>query len=346
MSTTQAAQVTHGAVAAGEAGAKVTALLHVPQASNQLLHPSTSTGSARAADGSEISWTTAADGTITATGGGHKMTISGVPGSAAGAGVAFAFSNPPAAPYLTLSRTLSAGGVTVAATAGSETLTLTVTASNTGSATAKASGVHAGKAFHWSGPVNLAGNPQAQLAAVSGYDAAAFTAPFAQAMYFAPACQALADFPTASPPPSGMRSVAHDKTAGGDVVAAVGWGLGAVGGTVLAPIAVAGGLVGAAAMAGIFACGAGAWAVDHWSEDLAAPFDPNAVLQQMQAQQQANDPGLNMPSPVETAGTQGTEGQDNGGDPGGDAGGDGGDGGGGGSPGGPSHDGDPTLKAD
>jgi hypothetical protein len=281
------------------------ALGRIPTTVDQI-HPIAGAGSVTADDGSTISWTTAADGTITATGSdGREMTINGVPGTVAGAGVAFAFANEPAAPYLTLSRTLTADSFTVAVAAGPETVSVTVTTSATGSSTANVSGVHGGKPFQWSGPVNLAGNPQSQLAAVSGYDPAAFAAPFTQTEYFAPACQALVNQPTATPPP-GRLGVAHESVAG-DIVAAAGWGLGAAGAAILA--LPAGATIGAGALIGIFATGAGAWAVDNFAGDiadgiaagadfLAAPIDVDALIEQIQ-NQQAVGPG-SLPDPVET----------------------------------------------
>jgi hypothetical protein len=283
------------------------ALGRIPTTSDQI-HPFTGAGSVTAADRSTISWTTAADGTITATGSdGREMTISGVPGSVAGAGVAFAFANKPAAPYLTLSRTVSPNAVKVAAAAGTDSLTVTVTVSGTGSGTAEVSGEHAGVPFQWSGPVNLAGNPRAELAAVRGYDPDAFTAPLEQAAYFGPACQALVNQPSATPTQTERKAVALDATSssvGSFGIQAEAWGLGSVCGTIA--VAASGPTLGGSALIGVFACGAGAFALAEAADyltngdlsDLAAPIDVNALIEQIQNQQQVG-PGL-LPPPVET----------------------------------------------
>jgi hypothetical protein len=283
------------------------ALGRIPTTVGQI-HPIAGAGSVTATDGSAISWTTAADGTITATGSdGREMTISGVAGSVAGAGVAFAFANKPAAPYMTLSRTYSANALKVALAAGTETLTVTVTASGAGSGIAEVSGEHAGVPFQWSGTVNLAGSPRAELAAVSGYDPDAFAAPLKQTLYFGPACQALVNQPWAASPPTGRRGVAHDTSSGASLgVQGIAWGLGSV----CAAMATAGApaTLGASQVIGAFACGAGAYAVAELASEasddlanvadaLAAPIDVDAVIEQIQNQQAV---GTDMPSPVET----------------------------------------------
>jgi hypothetical protein len=251
-----------------------------------------------------------------------------VPGSVPGASVAiqavfgldtrrgvpphvFALDNRPA-PDLTLSRTVSPNAVKVAAAAGTDSLTVTVTVSGAGSGTAEVSGEHAGVPFQWSGPVNLAGNPRAELAAAGGYDPDAFTAPLEQAAYFGPACQALVNQPSAAPTQTERKVVALDTTSAGSFgVQAMAWGLGTACGaaaTAGAPLT-----FGVSQVAGLLACGAGSFALAEAADylangdlsDLAAPIDVNAVLEQIQNQQAAGP--QNLPEPVETVTGRGGE---------------------------------------
>ena len=207
-------------------------------------------GSAKAADGSTIAWTTAPDGTVTAVGSSNRTMVVKPLFPPAASGVVIhamqmSFSAPSQGTYLTIDRSINetSHAVTIGYTAGGSkiALTITLTAPDTGNATA--SGNYGPAPFSWSGPVSLSTNPVTTLAA-AGFKNDAFASQITEASYFGPACRILAGLasgPVVKPTPTGSSALvgeplrAADATEGwGEFLSkALVWGLGGVAITVL-----------------------------------------------------------------------------------------------------------------
>jgi hypothetical protein len=159
-------------------------------------------GSVRAADGSTITWTTAADGTVTAVGSaGRTMILQPLfPPTAAGIvihAVQMAFAAPATGTYLTIDRSINETSrtVTIEYSGGESQITLTITLTGPDTGNATASGHYGPVPFSWSGPVSLSSNPVTTLAA-KGFKSSAFATQIAEASYFAPATTILAGLPS------------------------------------------------------------------------------------------------------------------------------------------------------
>jgi hypothetical protein len=163
-------------------------------------------GSVRAIDGSAITWTTAANGTINAVGTvGQQMVISPIQESAGESAVRVTFAVARQGTYLTLDRSINENNrvASVGISGGRSQATLDITVSGPTTGTGTASGSFAAIRFRWSGPVNLSANPFSALRRAEGFDSNAFTSQLNEASYFAPACRVLAGIPSDRTPVTG-----------------------------------------------------------------------------------------------------------------------------------------------
>ena len=157
-----------------------------------------SSGSAQAADGSTISWTSAPDGTVTATGSaGRRMVIRPVRNGQATLGVSLAFSAPGQGTYLTITDSIVAGrGVSVKIASEGSRLTFTITSLRSTTRMATVPGNIGSTPVHWRGHVDLSAKLPLVPADVPGLGSNAFSSQFAEASYFTPAFQGMAGIAT------------------------------------------------------------------------------------------------------------------------------------------------------
>ncbi len=156
-----------------------------------------SSGSVKATDGSIITWSTAADGTITATGPAQTLVLSRSTTASGRLQVQSYADHGSTAPYLRLSTFVSSSlrSVTMTAKAGGSEVKIVF--ENIDAATRKAAGVVSGqvngKPLGWHGTVDLPPAPD-KAAPVPGWPVAVFAAQFARLAYFEPAMR---EFPAA-----------------------------------------------------------------------------------------------------------------------------------------------------
>jgi Pretoxin HINT domain len=177
--------------------------------------PAPRPGSAQAADGSAITWTTTAGGTITAAGSeGRRMVVKPLPPTAPGVVVRamqMEFMTQGQSPYLTIDRSIDETNKVASAgfAGGGSQITLAITLTSATAGTGKASGSYGATPFKWAGPVDLSANPVPTLAA-EGFNSNAFATQIAQASYFSPACEEILAAPpagaTAAPAPAPTES--------------------------------------------------------------------------------------------------------------------------------------------
>jgi len=184
-------------------------------------------GSAQAADGSAITWTTAPDGAVTAIGSAGRQMVLRLAQQGQSVAVKSAFSAPGRGTYLTAASAANFSGRTMSVqiAAGASKITFATTLAGATTRTAIASGNIGSTPVYWSGQVDLT-SPASALAGVPGLDSA-FSSQLAEASSSAPALRVLAGDPGSGKATASLKPAfsPQDSPSGPDVGKALIGGL-------------------------------------------------------------------------------------------------------------------------